>query len=348
MDADIRDINRIRQLRRRRIARCYRGPRRDFFQLYDGPAFTRRYRLCKNKVRFLINLLRHDLVPRSYRRNCISAELQVLITLRYFATGSFQMAVGDMCVVSQRSVSTIVRKVSRLIAGLKDQFIFMPDNDEINQLKEGFHDIANFPDVFGCIDCTHVPISKPRNNLAAFFNRKGFYSINVQLVCDHQLRIRNVVARWGGATHDSRIFENSELATACEQGQFNGHMVGDSGYACRPYLLTPVLNPTTQAERNYNAAHILTRNPVERTIGVVKSRFRCISHDSKVRIRTERAMAVIVAACVLHNIELEPDANFNDGQALALPRVPQHHVHNNPNNPQGGQAFRRQFIRDNF
>jgi len=38
-------------------------------------------------------------------------------------------------------------------------------------------------------------------------------------------------------------------------------------------MLTTVRNPTTEAERAYNAAQILARNCIERTIGIIKRRF---------------------------------------------------------------------------
>jgi hypothetical protein len=31
--------------------------------------------------------------------------------------------------------------------------------------------------------------------------------------------------------------------------------LADSGYPCRPYLMTPLLNPQTQPERRYNVSH---------------------------------------------------------------------------------------------
>jgi hypothetical protein len=41
--------------------------------------------------------------------------------------------------------------------------------------------------------------------------QKRIFSINVQAICDHDLTLTNVVARWPGSTHDSRIFENSNI-----------------------------------------------------------------------------------------------------------------------------------------
>lgn len=45
----------------------------------------------------------------------------------------------------------------------------------------------NFPGIIGAIDCTHIAIKSPAvdNDVhpgIAYYNRKGYYSINVQLV----------------------------------------------------------------------------------------------------------------------------------------------------------------------
>ena len=101
----------------------------------------------------------------------------------------------------------------------------------------------------------------------AFVNRKQFYSINVQAVCDSDAFITNIVARWPGSTHDSRIFENSNIADKLRDGALDGILVGDSGYACRAYLLTPILKPKNAGEVRYNTAHrllgVLLRDALE-------------------------------------------------------------------------------------
>lgn len=134
-----------------------------------------------------------------------------------------------------------------------------------------------------------------------FRNRKGYFSLNVQVVCNSQMQIMDVVARWPGATHDSFIFNNSAVRMKLEMGEFkNLILLGDSGYPLRSYLLTPIANPTTAAQKLYNESHIRTRNVIERTFGVWKRRFPILS----VGIRTQLplAQAIVVACAVLQNI----------------------------------------------
>ena len=80
-------------------------------------------------------------------------------------------------------------------------------------------------------------------------------------------------------------------------------MTGDSGYALRPWLMTPILHPATEPDERYSRAQRKTRSVVERCIGVVKSRFRCIDRSGGVLQYTpERACKIITCAFILHHI----------------------------------------------
>jgi hypothetical protein len=61
-------------------------------------------------------------------------------------------------------------------------------------------------------------------------------------------RFTNIVCRWPGSVHDSFIFCNSALFQMLETRNASGWILGDSGYGLRQYLMTPKLNPATQAE----------------------------------------------------------------------------------------------------
>ena len=48
-----------------------------------------------------------------------------------------------------------------------------------------------------------------------------FYSINVQILGDEKKKIRNIVARWAGSTHDARIWSNCDAKRIFEnQSEF--------------------------------------------------------------------------------------------------------------------------------
>lgn len=138
-------------------------------------------------------------------------------------------------------------------------------------------------------------------NAELFRNRKGYFSLNVQTVCNSNLEITNVVARWQGSAHDSTIFNNSRLRANFKDGTYgNSLLLGDSAYPSKQYLVTPLLNPQTAAERLYNESHIRTRNIIERLFGVWKRRFPILALG--MRYHLHRIMSVIVATAVLHNI----------------------------------------------
>ena len=99
----------------------------------------------------------------------------------------------------------------------------------------------------------------------------------------------NIVARWPGSTHDSFVFNTSRIGQQLEAkppSLENGLLLGDSGYACKPYLMTPYLNPTTPKQEDYNKAHVHTRVAIEQAFGWWKRRFHVL--HSEVRMKPEK------------------------------------------------------------
>ena len=59
----------------------------------------------------------------------------------------------------------------------------------------------------------------------------------------------------------------------------DGVLIGDSGYPCKTYLLTPFDNPVGRSQRKYNRHLKCTRSSVERTIGRWKRRFHLLHSE---------------------------------------------------------------------
>ncbi|KAL6470612.1 hypothetical protein MHYP_G00217310 [Metynnis hypsauchen] len=180
-----------------------------------------------------------------------------------------------------------------------------------------------FPRVIGCIDGTHIPITAPSEHEGDYVNRKSIHSINVQIICDASHLITNVEARWPGSVHDSRIFRESTLSNKFQHGrrfvgvfhmdcnsyimeipyvitgQYDGLLLGDRGYPCLPYLMTPYSDPAPGPQSRFNQAHGKTRARIEMTLGILKARFQCLKG---LRVTPDRACNIILACVVLHNI----------------------------------------------
>ena len=122
-----------------------------------------------------------------------------------------------------------------------------------------------------------------------------------------------IVARWPGSTHDSHIFRTSRLSRLENNHHSldDGVLLGDSGYACSPFLMTPFNNPRNPSQEAYNTAHTKTRVVIEQNFGRWKRRFHVL--HSEVRMAPEKVCLIIGACAVLHNIAIlqnEPMEDF--------------------------------------
>ncbi|KAK0144499.1 putative nuclease HARBI1 [Merluccius polli] len=176
-----------------------------------------------------------------------------------------------------------------------------PGHKPVRNIKEEFHRIAGLPNVLGCVDGTQIPITAPAENEADY-------------ICDAAYIVTNVEAKWPGSVHDSRIYRECRLSNRFARGEFDGYLPGDRGYPCQPSLLTPYPDPELGPQQRFNVAHCRTRARVEKTLGILKSRFQCLQ---KLRVTPERACDIIVACVVLHNIaiirgEQHPAIQIND------------------------------------
>ena len=152
-------------------------------------------------------MLDQDLQHQTRRGLPLTPMQQVLIALRFYATGTFQRVIGDLiwcfCICCMHSHSQ----------GFKGYCETKKDNSCHSQRtwlipRESFMMLRTFQMWSGpSIVPTSGSYVQTKKNAIAFGNRKQFYFINVQAVCGSDAFIINIVARWPGSTHDLHIFD---------------------------------------------------------------------------------------------------------------------------------------------
>nr|CAI5858519.1 unnamed protein product [Callosobruchus analis] len=190
------------------------------------------------------------------------------------------------------------------------------DGDK-NSIKDSFMEATHFPGVIGAVDCTHVEIVQPPIEDHNYINRKGYHSKNIQIICDYDLKILNINARFPGATHDAFIWRNScvreELETCYTRGDRISWLLGDSGYPQEPWPMTPILNLVAKSPESHLRRKMLSRarRYIECTFGIMSNKWRILHRPMDVDINF--AVDIIKCLCILHNFVRKRDGyRFED------------------------------------
>ncbi|XP_055906755.1 putative nuclease HARBI1 [Eupeodes corollae] len=273
--------------------------------------FLKHFRLSKLAFVQLLADIEDRLKPTK-RCTAIPNVVKLAATLRFCAHGSYQFSVGnEYCLgLAQSTVSLVLKEVLNVMENqICPKWIkFNCSEVEKSRAKLYFFERSHIPGVIGCVDGTHIKIASPKKELQhAYYNRKGFYSINAMIVCDDTMKIRFINAKHPGSTHDSNVFNMSSLRTLLEReqqrGQTNTWLLGDAGYPLKPYLMTPFRNTETGSlESAFNKKHAQGRNIIERTIGVLKNRFRCLLRARQLHYSPKKATQITNVCAALHNI----------------------------------------------
>ncbi|CAG9094750.1 unnamed protein product [Plutella xylostella] len=325
--------------------------------------FRENYRLSKTLFEDLCGDI-GPLMKQPTRVTDISIRYKILVALSFYATGSYQRLVGNShgTLMSQQSVSRAISEVTCALNNptVVGKWIKFPQNEvEREILKRRFYEKYGIPAIIGCIDGTHVAIIRPQNFEERYFNRKHYHSRNVMIICDADLNILCVDASFGGASHDSHVWNQHPVKEHLINLQRTGERVallGDSGYAQREYMMTPIVDaPAGSPEEYYTQKHCTARNTVERAIGVIKARWRCLLGHRVLHYHPDKAASIIHACVVLHNMcnqaHLDLDQAHDELQGELAPAQDIGELHGGPAGGPGneelhrGEAARAQLVR---
>lgn len=277
----------------------------NFVSLYE---FNERFRMTSQKLEELLQLIGLGLVRVTNRSQPLSTKLQLCIALHWMGTGGQYHAVSDMHGVSKASVCRVVHRVVREInSTVFPRYIKWPNN--IMDIVNRFYNIAQFPNVIGCVDGTLINIEKPHEHEEQFINRHGNHSLNCMVVSGPDHSFYYVSARWPGSVHDSRVLRNTNLYRRMQNGWrpiHNAVILGDSGYPLLEWLITPTdRNLEDEAVRRFNRAHKSTRRLVENSLGILKEKFPCLNFLRLQPIFASEVFKCCTALCNFSRIEGE-------------------------------------------
>ncbi|XP_036343884.1 putative nuclease HARBI1 [Rhagoletis pomonella] len=269
-------------------------------------AFLKRFRLTKEAFTYVLEKLN----LRQSDAKTVPPILQLAGTLSLLASGGYQHNIGSDYLVGMGQ-STVSKVVSRVVLEMErkmcPEFIRFAPHDSFS-CKDWFVEKYKIPGVIGCVDGTHIGLQKPTADEHMYFNRKGYHSINAMIICDHTCKILAINCQYGGAAHDSFIWKHSDQRRALEEGfqqnrQENSWLLGDSGYPLEPWCITPYRNTSDgSSEQMFNDIHSKARCIIERTIGILKGRWRILGYGKRGRYHPIKVARFANVSAALHNI----------------------------------------------
>ena len=171
-------------LRRPRRPRQFKPPIN--IENFTDEELRNRFTIGRQEIGYITNLIANELHHSTRKNHALPPLQQVLIALRFYASGSFLQVIGDTAGVDKSTVSRIVTNVSNALRVKQSDFITWPTDAEVAEVKNSFYRRGGFPCVIGWVDGTHIRIQTPNEHENTYVNRKGFHSINVQEVCNHE------------------------------------------------------------------------------------------------------------------------------------------------------------------
>ncbi len=167
-----------------------------------------------------------------------------------------------------------MHRIAKEIRHVKSKVIFFPPPNTLEEIGQGFEQLARhgaFSKAVGAIDGCHIRIKAPKNNKACYYNYKGFYSVQMQGICDSSGRFIDVFVGYGGSAHDTRILRNSPVYFRSLYPPPGYFLLGDGGYPCLEHpisILAPFQRPLQGImQERFNTVHARARSIIERTFG---------------------------------------------------------------------------------
>ncbi|KAJ8929768.1 hypothetical protein NQ314_017505 [Rhamnusium bicolor] len=133
-----------------------------------------------------------ECTPNERISKAVINDIAVLIFLWIIGqTASFR-DVANRFDITISSLHRINKRMLIFLKNLSPRVITWLSDNEKRIMEQHFRE-NGFSNIIGAIDGNHIKIDKPENDPDSYINRKGYYSIQMQVVCDHTRKIRDIL-----------------------------------------------------------------------------------------------------------------------------------------------------------
>ncbi|XP_012270290.1 protein ANTAGONIST OF LIKE HETEROCHROMATIN PROTEIN 1 [Orussus abietinus] len=278
---------------------------------YTDIQFKEHFRMTRVACENLVHIIGNEMGER--QNDAIPLDKKVLFTLWMISKPESFLAAGDRFNVPPSSAHYIFKEIIMVLSTLRYKHIKWPNNYNkriiANIFKRRSHGI---PGIIGVIDTCHIPCKQPAGNANDYYNKKGFHSIILQGICDHQARFIDCYVGLPGRMHDARVFRSSPIFRRLTNRNNpllskDEHLIGDSAYPLMQNLLTPFRDTEqlTRAQVHYNTRFGSIRSIIELAFGHLTWKMRRLKYLDITDF--DLGNNIIAAACVLHNYIIDND-----------------------------------------
>uniref|UniRef100_A0A8C2JXU0 DDE Tnp4 domain-containing protein n=1 Tax=Cyprinus carpio TaxID=7962 RepID=A0A8C2JXU0_CYPCA len=238
-----------------------------------------------------------------------SHEIEVLVLLYWLACGASYRVTADAFAMPTSTVCRVVHNVIENMLKVLHRIIHFPGPQEMEEVGEGFACLAghnSFKKVAGAIDGCHIRIRPPAGQQKqCYINRKLFPSIILQAITDSTGKFLDIYVGNPGSVHDALVLRRCPMYKQSFFPPKGFFLLGDGGYPCLQHpvaIITPYRQPLAgHVECRFNKHHAKARCIIERTFGMLKTRWRAIFLRA-LEIHPLFAPKVVAVCCMLHNL----------------------------------------------
>ena len=282
----------------------------------------------------------------------ISPKCRLSMALRYFAGG----CPYDIMQVHGVSYQSVFDSVWGVVDAINATTFFnysFPTHTQQRAIAAGFKSMsgAGFFNVVGAIDglviCTRLPslleciiMNIGQANFRC--HRKDKYGLNLQAICDHNLKFIWADMRWPAATSDYMAWVTSSLYRALENNTLTKTIidgfviVGDCAYVKKLFMATPLRGMRAGHEDAYNFYLSQLRITIERAFGVFVHRWAILRAPLVCPIA--KVPPLVEALIRLHNFCIDEGEKKNPDVRRKNRNKIQRNAENSPINPVGEDA----------